>query len=234
MTDLSGRLKDIAYECTDSDILVDIGCDHALVPISLLESGGISFAFASDINKGPIEAAKRNALAAGVEDRMNFIVADGLSGIDTSDPMFANKKTALLISGMGGPLIEKILLQGQEVLPLFEKFVFSPHSKIGDFRRFLGKNGFSIRHEKLTKEEGKFYFIMFCTPGDDMCGNDMEYELGPGFFEEKYEEKRDFLVRNLKVNEDLCRNEAIPPQKKAETEKMRLMYKKAVKIYDMR
>ncbi|MBQ4108083.1 MAG: tRNA (adenine(22)-N(1))-methyltransferase TrmK, partial [Clostridia bacterium] len=38
----------------------DIGTDHAYLPIFLLQKGKIECAYASDINKGPIENANEN------------------------------------------------------------------------------------------------------------------------------------------------------------------------------
>lgn len=39
--------------------LADIGCDHAYIPISAVQSGNAIFAYASDVRKGPLERAKK-------------------------------------------------------------------------------------------------------------------------------------------------------------------------------
>ena len=231
MTVLSKRLLEIAGLCRESDILIDVGCDHALIPVSLLEGNSISFAVASDINEGPIRAAEKNAKNAGVSDRMRFVVADGLKGLDPADPLFSKKKIALLISGMGGPLIEKIIKEGENILPLIERFVFSPHSKITEFRRFLGENGFSIRKEVLIREDGKYYFIICCKRGEDTCRDKTDYELGPGFFDEKNDIKREYLKARSETFRNLCENPAIKGEKREEIKEKLLLYEKAAQIY---
>ncbi|MBO4374009.1 MAG: SAM-dependent methyltransferase [Lachnospiraceae bacterium] len=233
MINLSKRLKDLSELCTDCDVLLDIGCDHALIPISLLEKNLISLAVASDINRGPINAAMKNAREAGVFDRMRFIAADGLKGIDMAGPDFEEKKSLLLISGMGGPLIEKIMTEGKDKAVKIGSFVFSPHSKVSGFRRFLGKSGFSIRDEKLTFDDGKYYFLISCKNGPDMCKSELDYELGPFFFRDKYDEKRNYLLHRLAVFDGLVRNDAIKGEKRDLLEKKRILYEKAVDLYEM-
>ncbi len=230
---LSRRLQDIADLCSDPDILIDVGCDHAMIPISMIEKGRIKYAVATDINEGPIKAAERNAEDADVRDKMRFITADGLQGLDPSDPLFKGKRVTLLISGMGGPLIEKIISEGREFLPVVENFVFSPHSKIPEFRKFLGENGFEIKNEKLTKEEGKYYFIIFCQKGGNSCKDETDYELGPVFFEKKDDHKRDYLAEKLRTYEELCNNPAIKGDRAVILDNKRLLYERSISSYDL-
>ncbi len=233
MIRLSGRLEKIASFCSNCDILLDIGCDHALIPVSLLESGRISHAIASDINKGPVEAAKKNALKAGVSDRMTFIVDDGLKGIDPGDSLFKGKNCLLLISGMGGELIEKIISEGSDRLDIISGFVFSPQSKLEEFRRFLGRSGFHIEKEKLVREDGKDYFIIVAKKGSDACRYDMDYILGPYFFDDRDPVKRDYLEKEVRIYGKLFENEAIEKSRKDEIEKLFHLYERAVERYEM-
>lgn len=230
---LSKRLRRIADLCDDCDILIDVGCDHAMIPVSLIKNDRIGFAIATDINAGPIEAAKRNAKSEGVSEKMRFIVADGLMGLLPADPLFDGRKVTLLISGMGGPLMEKIIREGDSILPMIDSFVFSPHSKIPDFRRFLGENGFCIRYEKLIKEDGKYYFVILCKRGENSCKDETDYELGPGFFDEKCDEKPEYLKNKLHTYEKLCRTPGIDAERVRILEDKRLLYERSVRKYDM-
>ncbi|MBQ7464840.1 MAG: SAM-dependent methyltransferase [Lachnospiraceae bacterium] len=229
---LSKRLEDIAAACEGCDVLIDIGCDHGLIPVSLLQKDSIRFAVASDINTGPLESAKRNAFEAGVSGRMRFVVSDGLAKIDLSDQLFSGKKTTLLISGMGGPLIEKIINEGGKKIEGIGNFVFSPHSKLADFRKYLGRSGFFIRNERLTKDEGKYYFIISCIRGEDACKDEQGYELGPGFFCEKSIEKAEYLKFRLNNFRDLSDNKNIKGDRRQEIEYKLRLYEKALREYE--
>ena len=70
---LSGRLSliaDCVRLCAEGyqtpPRMADIGCDHALVPVSLLVTESVSFACACDIKEGPLQAAKENAKRFGL------------------------------------------------------------------------------------------------------------------------------------------------------------------------
>lgn len=166
----------IADMCRQSRVLADVGCDHGYIPIYLLQNNFIESAFAMDINSGPLEHAALNASREGVSDRISFILSDGLSAF----PVDAGADT-LLIAGMGGELIERIITDGREKTKSFSHLVLSPHTKVMEFRRFLGQNGFRIVNEKVLTEDRKLYTIIKAEPGEDSCHDSFDYEFGPYF-----------------------------------------------------
>ena len=82
---LDGRLSSAAKFVRQGARFADIGTDHAYLPIFLLRSGRIDYAFASDINDGPLASAIENAREAGVYSKMEFALADGLDAIRDTD-----------------------------------------------------------------------------------------------------------------------------------------------------
>ena len=162
---LSGRLSALA-DCVrtcaaaypDKPRLADIGCDHALLPAGLLLSGDIAFAYASDIREGPLAAARENAAATGTEDRMRFVLADGLAGIGPGEADIC------IIAGMGGELIRAILETGDALDKGITTLVLSPHTKQEVLREYLVQSPYRIAAETMTEEDGKFYpVITACT-----------------------------------------------------------------------
>ena len=65
---LSQRLQDVASYVPQGAKLLDVGSDHAYLPIYLLEKGLISSAIAGEVVKGPYESAVANVSASGFSD----------------------------------------------------------------------------------------------------------------------------------------------------------------------
>ena len=53
--------------------LLDIGTDHAYIPIFLMESGKIEYAVASDINEGPYMRALLNIREHNLEKKITAV-----------------------------------------------------------------------------------------------------------------------------------------------------------------
>ena len=229
MIRLSGRLAAAASFCGNASTLVDVGCDHAYIPIYLLEKGEIPDAVAIDINKGPLRSAWRNAAEEGMADRMEFILSDGLDALPVN-----RKYGTLLIAGIGGDLMMEILQRGYEKTGLFSSFVFSPHSKISEFRHFLGKNGFSITDEKMLSEAGKLYTIIKAEKGPDTCQSSFDYEFGP-FFDRNMSEDvmRHIQVRAERYKRLSSSGRLIPEDRSQELEEKSRLCEEAFGRYEM-
>ena len=233
MSEQKSRMKTIAGLCPKCDILFDIGCDHARISIELLKNDRVSFVVASDINKGPLKAASENAAKEGLTGSMEFVLSDGFKEIDVAQRAGRFKSSTAVISGMGGELIEKILDEGRDKHKYIDDFIFSPQSKLNGFRRYLGASGFFIQEEKLVSDRGKLYFVIRCTHGNDSCGNESDYELGPYFFDEKSGLKRKYLEDKISLYEGLCRNKKIEEETVKKYRDMLQLYLQAKDRYEM-
>ena len=157
--DLSPRLAAIAAQVPAGSRLADIGTDHAYLPAYLLLQGTIPSAVASDVNRGPLERGRETARLAGVEDRMDFRLSDGLMGLreDETD--------VVVIAGMGGELIARILSEApwtREKLLLLQPMTAQP-----ELRRWLNGNGYRIEKETVVREGEKLYVILTIRSGQD-------------------------------------------------------------------
>ena len=73
---LSVRLSAIASFVPKGSHVIDVGTDHAYIPIYLVESGLAVTCLATDINKGPLEKAQK---------RMNSCLATAMESLKKND-----------------------------------------------------------------------------------------------------------------------------------------------------
>ena len=71
----------------------------------------------------------------------------------------------MVIAGMGGSLIIRILTEGAEVLKEVSRLVLQPQSEIAKVRDFLQEQGYQIEKEHMVLDEGKYYQAMRVVHG---------------------------------------------------------------------
>lgn len=179
---LSLRLEEIIDTVENCDTAVDVGCDHGFVSIDIVKKGKAQRVIACDINKGPLKAAALNIKNAGVEGFIETRLSDGLSKVSVSD-----KPDAVIIAGMGGSLITRILDEGKEVLGSVTQLILSPQSEIFLVRKWLRENGYTIMKEKCVFDANKYYFIM-----DVRVGKSETYEAS---LQEIYDTYSEYLIK---------------------------------------
>ncbi len=150
---IDARLESALPYVTRGGRAVDVGTDHAYLPIELIRQGICERALACDINEGPLERAKEHILAAGVSDRIETLLTDGLHGVERFEP------TDVMIFGMGGELIAKILSKAPWVRERRVNLILQPMTKPDALRAWLCREGFSIMDETLSKTDRYYQTI---------------------------------------------------------------------------
>lgn len=161
---LPKRLETIIERMPASGCIADIGCDHAYVAIEAVRRGKAARALACDVRKGPLQQAAEHILCAGLAGKIETRLSDGLEKVAPGEA------DSVIIAGMGGPLMERIL-QGR--LADFGHFVLSPQSEIPHFRRFLLAEGMRIDEETMLIDEGKYYVILNVSQRADASSDPM-------------------------------------------------------------
>lgn len=161
---LPKRLETIIERMPASGCIADIGCDHAYVAIEAVRRGKAARALACDVRKGPLQQAAEHILCAGLAGKIETRLSDGLEKVAPGEA------DSVIIAGMGGPLMERIL-QGR--LADFGHFVLSPQSEIPHFRRFLLAEGMQIDEETMLIDEGKYYVIFNVSQRADASSDPM-------------------------------------------------------------
>lgn len=195
---LSLRLSAIAEMVTEGNRLVDVGCDHGYLPVNLIQKQKIPSAIAADVGKGPLSRAQEHIEQYRLGKYIETRLSDGLREIREGEG------DTLVIAGMGGPLMERILTDGKEVLRSFKELILQPQSDIGHVRRFLFANGYQIMEENSVLEDGKFYFIMKAAAGIKVpVWKDEELEFGKLLLEKKHPVLRQYLERELRIRDQI-------------------------------
>ena len=127
--------------------------DHSTMPIYAILAGISKRGVASDINKGPLERAKENGDRYGVSDRLCYYLSDGLDGVEPEK----NGITDIVICGMGGELIARIVDDSAYTRTNGVRLILQPMSMADELRKYLTENGFAILDEALSRAAGKIY-----------------------------------------------------------------------------
>lgn len=150
-TELDARLKLVASFVRDGAFLIDVGTDHAYIPIALISSGRISRAVASDINDGPCLRAEKNVRESGFGDRIDVMRHDGIPNI--AIPPY----TDIVIAGMGGTLISEIVERADFIKRSDVHLILQPMRNMPELRRYLYENGFCIYAQGIARDGERIY-----------------------------------------------------------------------------
>lgn len=174
------RLLAIARFVSKGSVVADIGTDHALLPIYLITNHISSRVIAADLNKGPLEAARKNILEAGLSDQITTRLGNGLEVLEPGEVK------EIIIAGMGGTTIKSIISSAEVIARPVRKFIFQPMADADLLRIWLSQNGWKIDDEELIKEDGRIYEIMSVSPGQEKTDNKLIISIGPRLYEKKH------------------------------------------------
>lgn len=188
--------------------VADIGCDHAYLPIHLAKEDISPRIIAGDINAGPILRAKENIDDVELGDRIEVRQGDGLAVIEPGEV------SSVVIAGMGGRLMMKILTEGEDVLRSVSEIIMEPQSEVSALRHFLQDRGFRIISENMVSEEDKFYPVIKAVPGQMDWDREIYFRYGKILLREENPVLHEFLLREKQYLGDLLielsENEDIP------------------------
>ena len=198
---ISKRLELVASFVPQEAILLDVGSDHAYLPIELVERGQIEGAIAGEVVEGPYQSAVKNVEAHGLKEKIQVRLANGLAAFEEADQV-----SVITIAGMGGRLIARILEEGLDKLANVERLILQPNNREDDLRIWLQENGFQIVAETILEEAGKFYEILVVESGqmklsasDVRFGPFLSKEVSPVFVQKWQKEaaKLEFALNQI-------------------------------------
>ena len=145
---LSIRLNEIASLVPRCVRVIDVGTDHAQLPLALLHIERVQRAIGVDKSALPLAQARVNRMNAGCKDLLDLRCADGLQGLNPEPD------DVVVMAGMGAHTMVQILEESDWRGTL----VLQPNRDVPQLRRWLCNNGWSLDIETLIKSNGQWFW----------------------------------------------------------------------------
>ena len=230
MLKISERLATVASLIPKGAHLVDVGTDHGYVPIWLLQKQHIVSAIAMDVNKGPLARARENRDKYGFTDVMDLRLSNGLEKLKPGEG------DSVLIAGMGGPLMIRIIEEGRKNASSIQTWVLQPQSEIPSVRRYLHEHDFKIIEEIMLKDDGKYYMAMKAVPGQEESWSELEYLFGKTLLLNQHPVLKEFIEKEMRLYENIVQQLIRSEQKESERYREVVQYlnnlKQAITYYN--
>ena len=150
---ISNRLLACAEFINPGETVADVGCDHGYLGIHLLTNGIAKGMIASDINEGPLQAARRNARKFGVQDKISFYLCPGVRDVPQDFDV-------MVCAGMGADTMVSILEDAPWLKNDRYRLILQCQSKTPLLRRYLTENGWYITKESVLRDGRFLYTVM--------------------------------------------------------------------------
>ena len=149
------RLLAIASLIDKGSSVLDVGTDHAYLPIFLSQNKKCKSIIASDVSSNALKIAKDNLKKYHIND-VKLILSNGLDSIN-------DDYDTIVLAGMGASTIIKIL----ENKKLPNTLIISSNNDLYKLRKFMNKIKYKIKEEIVILEKNKYYDIIKYQKGNE-------------------------------------------------------------------
>ena len=186
MINLDNRLKQCAEFVSGKGCAADVGTDHAYLAVHLITSGICKEVIACDLREGPLQIAKEHIHNEGLDGKIQTVLSDGLDNISPDGV------SDVIIAGMGGELIARIISKAEWIKKNKVNLILQPMTKASELRKFLFQNGFTIKCEKAVKSEPFIYSVINAQYSEASVTYD-DYEIYTGGLDFNSKLDREYL-----------------------------------------
>ena len=155
---ISNRLKSLVKYVNNNDKIIDIGCDHALLDIYLVENKIVDNIIANDISANALNQGKTNIIEKKLEKQIETRLGNGLEVLKETDNI-----DTILISGMGTNTILKIL--NNSYIKNINKLIIQSNRDYDSLRINIINMGFYIYKEEAIEDNDKIYINIIFLRG---------------------------------------------------------------------
>lgn len=158
----SVRIEAIASLVDKDAYVLDIGTDHAYLPIYLYTSNITHRIIASDISENVLKYSLNNLKKYSLDKKIELVKSDGFKNIKDNVDI-------AVIAGLGAATIIKIL---NEALVLPNTIIISSHNDQELIRKYMNNSGYIISKELVIKDNNIYYNIIKYIKGNEILTND--------------------------------------------------------------
>lgn len=172
MNKLSKRLEVVASFVNDNSKIIDIGCDHGLLSIYLVNKYKNVKVIASDVNENALSSAITNIKKEKLENRIETRLGSGLNVVK------ADEIDTIVIAGMGANTIVSILKYSTSKLSNVNNIIIQSNTDLYFLRKNITSLGYYIEDEILVEDKNIIYTVIKFTKGKKRYNYEKLY-LGP-------------------------------------------------------
>lgn len=195
---ISKRLKAVAGLVSPGKVLADVGTDHGYVPIYLVQNQVVENAIAMDVRKGPLSRAMEHIEAFALDQKIETRLSDGLAALNPGEA------DRIVIAGMGGALMIRIMEDGLEKINRNTEIIMQPQSELAAVREWLAMHAFQILEEEMIYEDGKYYPMMKVKMTEqNMQLSEMELRFGPCLMQKRHPVLKQYLEQEDQKLEEI-------------------------------
>jgi tRNA (adenine22-N1)-methyltransferase len=156
---LPPRLDAVLRLVTPCSLLADVATDHGLLAVAAVTQGVAQRALACDLRAAPLQVAKQAIERRELSDVVSTARGDGLL------PLEGSGADALVIAGLNGELVVRILERGEAQLRGVTQVVIQPNRGAELVRAWGRAHGWHLRDETMAAQRERTYVVMAFVPG---------------------------------------------------------------------
>jgi len=170
---LANRLKIIGSMIEKGSTVVDIGSDHAYLPIYLVKEGISQRVIATEILSGPFERARENIKKSCYQDFIQLRYGSGLK------PIKPGEVDVAVIAGMGANTMINIIEESRETVDSLKKLILQPMCNQARLRKHLFQRAYTIIDEDVAMDANKYYEIIVAQKASIVAFDEIDILVGP-------------------------------------------------------
>lgn len=176
MLKLSLRLQAVASFVPANSIVADIGTDHGLLPIYLVQNNIAQKAYAIDNKQKPLLSTQQNIKLYNSECVIPLLS----NGLEQLPP----DCDTLVLAGLGSATIIEILQANPQKLASIQAIIIQANVGIESIRKWAYLSDWTVEDETMVKDNNIIYDIVKLKPGKYYLSED-EILFGPILLKEK-------------------------------------------------
>lgn len=177
---LKPRLAGVASLVPSGSVAADIGTDHAYLPVHLVQEKACPKVIAVEKSELNSRLARETVNLFNLNHKVEVRLGDGLLALEDKDGV-----EVVVIAGLGGKTICRMLIAAAEKLCGYKRLVLQPMGDVPLVRRWLAAHGFRFAREKLVQEREHFYEIIAAEKGRQTVEEPIILEIGPALLKER-------------------------------------------------